>query len=76
MEVQQATFGTFNMAAERVAEHLEEDSPGLDNIQDKMEEFNDMWNKITTDVGNRIALVSSLERMTHSVKQILTGSAK
>ncbi|XP_020893920.1 dystrophin, partial [Exaiptasia diaphana] len=61
MEAQQATFGTFNMAAERVAEHLDEDSPGLDNIQDKMEEFNDQWNKITTEVGNRIALLKGVE---------------
>ena len=59
MEAQQATFGTFNMAAERVAEHMEEDSPGVDAIQDRMEEFNDQWNSITTEVSNRIALVSN-----------------
>ena len=57
MEAEQATFGTFNTAAERVAENLEEDSPGVVNIQEKMEEFNERWNRITTDVSNRIELV-------------------
>lgn len=57
MEAQQATFGTFNLAAEKVAENLEEESPGVAKIQDKMEEFNDRWNKITTEVSTRIALV-------------------
>ena len=57
MEAQQATFGTFNLAAEKVAENLEEESPGVAEIQDKMEEFNDRWNKITTEVSTRIALV-------------------
>ena len=58
MEAQQATFGTFNLAAEKVAENLDENSPGVADIQDKMEEFNDRWNKITTEVSNRITLVS------------------
>lgn len=57
MEAQQATFGTFNLAAEKVAENLEENSPGVTDIQEKMEEFNDRWNKITTEVSSRIALV-------------------
>lgn len=57
MEAQQATFGTFNLAAEKVAENLDEDSPGVTEIQDKMEEFNDRWNKITTEVSSRISLV-------------------
>ena len=57
MEAQQATFGTFNLAAEKVAENLEENSPGVSDIQEKMEEFNDRWNKITTEVSSRIALV-------------------
>ena len=57
MEAQQATFGTFNLAAEKVAENLDEDSPGVTEIQDKMEEFNDRWNKITTEVSSSISLV-------------------
>ena len=57
MEAQQATFGTFNLAAEKVAENLEENSPGVTDIQEKMEEFNDRWNKITTEVSSRIAVV-------------------
>ena len=57
MEAEQATFGTFNQAAERVADNLEENSPGVINIQEKMEEFNERWNKITTDVASRIELV-------------------
>ena len=57
MEAQQATFGTFNLAAEKVAENLDENSPGVTDIQEKMEEFNDRWNKITTEVSSRIALV-------------------
>lgn len=57
MEAQQATFGTFNLAAEKVAENLDENSPGVSDIQEKMEEFNDRWNKITTEVSSRIALV-------------------
>ena len=57
MEAQQATFGTFNLAAEKVAENLEDNSPGVADIQDKMEEFNDRWNKITTEVSNRISVV-------------------
>ena len=57
MEAQQATFGTFNLAAEKVAENLEENSPGVTDIQDKMEEFNDRWNKITTEVSIKISLV-------------------
>ena len=61
MEAQQATFGTFNLAAEKVAENLDENSPGVADIQDKMEEFNERWNKITTDVSGRITLVSHLE---------------
>ena len=58
MEAQQATFGTFNLAAERVAENLDENSQGVTNIQEKMEEFNDRWNTITTEVSNRISTVS------------------
>ena len=57
MEAQQATFGTFNLAAEKVAENLDENSPGVTDIQEKMEEFNDRWNKITTEVSSRIASV-------------------
>ena len=58
MEAQQATFSTFNEAAERVAENLDENSPGVEAIQDKMEEFNDNWNKITTHLADRLTLVS------------------
>lgn len=61
MEAQQATFGTFNLAAEKVAENLEEESPGVAEIQDKMEEFNDRWNKITTEVSTRIALLEGVD---------------
>lgn len=61
MEAQQATFGTFNLAAEKVAENLDENSPGVADIQDKMEEFNDRWNKITTEVSNRITLLEGFE---------------
>ncbi|KAK2570584.1 Dystrophin [Acropora cervicornis] len=61
MEAQQATFGTFNLAAEKVAENLDENSPGVADIQDKMEEFNERWNKITTDVSGRITLFEGME---------------
>lgn len=68
MEAQQATFGTFNLAAEKVAENLDENSPGVTDIQEKMEEFNDRWNKITTEVSSRIALVRiTVERFFISV---------
>ncbi|XP_048577310.1 dystrophin isoform X2 [Nematostella vectensis] len=67
MEAQQATFGTFNLAAERVAEHLDEDSDAVMNIQDRMEDFNDQWNKITTDTANRITLLKAIEpRLQHA----------
>ena len=35
MEAQQATFGTFNLAAEKVAENLDEHSSGVADIQTK-----------------------------------------
>lgn len=76
MEAQQATFGTFNLAAEKVAENLDEDSPGVTEIQDKMEEFNDRWNKITTEVSSRISLVRMVWRSSNITKITpLTGSS-
>ena len=84
MEAQQATFGTFNLAAEKVAENLDENSPGVADIQDKMEEFNERWNKITTEVSNRITLVShfatnkyeiQLERLGLACEQALSRGA-
>lgn len=73
MEAQQATFGTFNLAAEKVAENLEENSPGVADIQDKMEEFNERWNKITTDVSGRITLVSLLSIDKYEIQLVRKG---
>ena len=73
MEAQQATFGTFNLAAEKVAENLEENSPGVTDIQEKMEEFNDRWNKITTEVSSGIAQVRiTVKRIAELPKRWLT----
>ena len=73
MEAQQATFGTFNLAAEKVAENLDENSPGVADIQDKMEEFNERWNKITTDVSGRITLVSHLALDKYKIQLVPVG---
>lgn len=75
MEAQQATFGTFNLAAEKVAENLDEDSPGVTEIQDKMEEFNDRWNKITTEVSSRISLLEGMDvKLQHFLSDLVDKS--
>ena len=76
MEAQQATFTTFNEAAERVAENLDENSPGVDAIQDKMEEFNDHWNKVTTQLSDRLTLVSIDSNFSDSEHCMFRSSAQ
>lgn len=42
----------FNFVVEKVVENLDENLFGVVDIQDKMEEFNDCWNKIIIEVFN------------------------
>ena len=57
MARQQSSFQDFNEAAQKVAENVDEDSPSVKQIQDQMEEFNERWNTLTTQVTQRLALV-------------------
>ena len=57
MARQQSSFQDFNDAAQKVAEHVEEDSPSVKKIQDQMEEFNVRWNALTSQVTQRLTLV-------------------
>ncbi|XP_057306952.1 utrophin-like isoform X3 [Hydractinia symbiolongicarpus] len=45
---QQNSFGDFNLAAQSVAQTMEEDSPAIQGIQDTMEDFNQRWNTIAS----------------------------
>ena len=58
LTAQQSTFGEFNLAAQRVAQNLEEDSPAIQAIQDTMEDFNRRWNNIASQLNTKLRLVS------------------
>ena len=60
MARQQTSFQDFNDAAQKVAENVDEDSPSVKQIQDQMEEFNERWNALTSQVTQRLSLVSTL----------------
>ena len=55
---QQSSFGDFNLAAQRVAQTLEEDSPAIQGIQDTMEDFNQRWNTIASMLNTKMKHVS------------------
>lgn len=57
MARQQSSFQDFNDAAQKVAENVDEDSPSVKQIQDQMEEFNERWNALTSQVTQRLSLV-------------------
>ena len=57
MARQQSSFQDFNDAAQKVAENVDEDSVSVKQIQDQMEEFNERWNALTTQVTQRLSLV-------------------
>ena len=58
MARQQSSFQDFNDAAQKVAENVDEESVSVKRIQEQMEEFNERWNALTTQVTQRLALVS------------------
>ena len=58
MARQQGSFQDFNDAAQKVAENVDEDSASVKQIQNQMEEFNERWNALTTQVTQRLSLVS------------------
>ena len=58
MTEKQASFQDFNDAARKVAENVPEDSALVKQIQDQMEDFNERWKSLTSQVIQRISLVS------------------
>lgn len=58
MTEKQASFQDFNDAARKVAENVPEDSALVKQIQDQMEDFNERWKALTSQVIQRISLVS------------------
>ena len=58
MTEKQASFQDFNDAARKVAENVPEDSALVRQIQDQMEDFNERWKALTSQVIQRISLVS------------------
>ncbi len=60
MARQQASFQDFNDAAQKVAENVDEESGSVKQIQDQMEEFNERWNGLTSQVTQRLTLVCCL----------------
>ncbi|XP_028414557.1 dystrophin-like isoform X10 [Dendronephthya gigantea] len=71
MARQQASFQDFNDAAQKVAENVDEDSVSVKQIQDQMEEFNERWNSLTSQVTQRLTLLKGLDvKLTHLRKEV------
>ena len=55
---QQNSFSKFNVAAQQVAQALDEESPAIKRIQVVMEDFNQRWNTIASMLNTKMKHVS------------------
>ncbi|XP_063954064.1 dystrophin-like [Lytechinus pictus] len=58
LELQHGEFGRLNTLAQNIVQHLDEDHPGVSNIQTALEEFSQRWDSIVQQMENQSKVVA------------------